>query len=218
MKKIKLSRTQEEIEIGKVICVGRNYAKHAEELGNVVPEIPLLFLKPASVIINTGEDITYPPYSKDMHHEVELVVLIGKDLKNADDKEAEDAILAYAVGLDMTLRDVQSELKSKGHPWTLAKVFDGAGVLGEFTTKNEFNYTGGESIKLWINNELKQSSQLKSMLNSPVSLIKYISTIMKLECGDLIFTGTPEGVGSVNKGDKITAEIEKCRRIETVVK
>ncbi|MCO6474530.1 MAG: fumarylacetoacetate hydrolase family protein [Melioribacteraceae bacterium] len=218
MKKIKLQPAQEEIEIGKIICVGRNYAKHAEELGNIVPENPLLFLKPSSVFIPSGEEITYPSYSNEMHHEVELVVLIGEEIKNADPKEAEDAILGYAVGLDMTLRDVQTKLKSKGHPWTLAKVFDGAGVVGEFISKNEYNYTGEENIKLWINDELKQSSQLKNMLTSPVNLIVYISTIMKLERGDLIFTGTPEGVGVVNKGDIITAEIEKCKKIETIVK
>lgn len=217
MKKIRLSASQEEIEIGKVVCVGRNYAKHAEELGNLIPENPLLFLKPASVLIPSGDKIVYPSYSKEMHHEVELVVLIGADIKNANETEAEEAILGYAVGLDMTLRDVQSELKSKGHPWTLAKCFDTAGVVGEFTAKNDFAYTGEESIKLWINGELKQNSQLKNMLNPPINLIKYISTIMKLERGDLIFTGTPEGVGLVNGGDKITAEIEKCKKIETEI-
>jgi 5-carboxymethyl-2-hydroxymuconate isomerase len=124
MKFAHVKNSENKIPVGKIICVGRNYAEHAKELNNEIPEYPIIFLKPASVLINSGEKIIYPDYSDKMHHEVELVLLIGENVKNADDVTAENAIAGYAVGLDMTLRDIQNELKKKGQPWTLAKCFD----------------------------------------------------------------------------------------------
>src|SRR5690606_10920436 len=116
MKKI-IIKNRDEVPIGKIVCVGRNYAEHAKELGNEIPEKPVIFLKPSSSVIFNGGKIVYPSFSNEMHHEVELVLLIGKTVKNADEKSAEDAIAAYGAGLDMTLRDIQSTLKTKGHPW-----------------------------------------------------------------------------------------------------
>ena len=115
MKKIHIKDSEEEYYIGKIVCVGRNYTAHIIELGNEIPEKPLLFMKPASAVIYSGDNIKYPSFSQEMHHEVELVLLIGKELKNADENEAGKAIAGYAVGLDMTLRDIQNELKKKGH-------------------------------------------------------------------------------------------------------
>ncbi len=218
MKKIKIKNSGKEITVGKIVCVGRNYAKHAEELGNEVPEFPIIFLKPASVLIYSGQHLVHPEYSNDMHHEVELVLLIGKEIKNADSFEAESAIAGYAVGLDMTLRDIQSELKKKGHPWTLAKVFDGAAVVSDFISKSDYNLSGKEKINLKLNDELKQNSSLSNMIFSSVEIVKYISQKMTLEEGDLIFTGTPEGVGKVEKGDKISAEIENIGSLEVKIK
>ena len=121
MKKVQLKNSGEELYCGKLVCVGRNYAEHAKELGNEIPEFPIIFLKPASNIIYGGEKIVYPSYSEDLQHEVELLLLIGKDVKNASSlEEAESAIAGYGVGLDMTLRDLQRDYAKKGQPWTLA--------------------------------------------------------------------------------------------------
>lgn len=218
MKKIRIKNSEKEIQVGKIVCVGRNYVKHAEELGNEVPEFPIIFLKPASVLSYSGDDLIYPDYSEEMHHEVELVLLIGKNIKDASDSEAASAIAAYAVGLDMTLRDIQSELKKKGHPWTLAKVFDGSAIVSDFIGKNDYSLTNNEKISLKLNGELKQNSLLSYMIFSPVDIVKYISQKMTLEEGDLIFTGTPEGVGKVNRGDKVYAEIENVGKLEVEIK
>ena len=208
MKKVNIKNSMEEYYIGKIVCVGRNYTDHIIELGNEIPEKPLLFLKPASAVIFSGEKIKYPNFSKEMHHEVELVLLIGEELSNADEYESEKAIAGYAVGLDMTLRDIQNELKKKGQPWTIAKCFDTSAVLSDFVSSKDYNLTLEEEITLSINGEIRQQERLKLMIFSPTQLVQYISTIMKLERGDLIFTGTPAGVGKVNKGDTLYAEIK----------
>lgn len=217
MKSIRIKNRKEKLDVGKIVCVGRNYVAHAEELGNEVPAFPLIFLKPASVLIHSGENIIYPNYSNEMHHEVELVLLIGETIKNANIKEAEHAITGYAVGLDMTLRDIQSELKKKGHPWTLAKVFDTAAVISDFVSKEDYKLKGDEKISLSVNGELRQSSSLANMIFSSAEIVKYISSKMTLEKGDLIYTGTPAGVGKVMRGDKITAEIENIAYLITTV-
>lgn len=217
MKFLKIKNSNEKIAIGKIVCVGRNYAKHAEELGNEIPEFPLIFLKPASSLIYSGEQIVKPNDSGELHHEVELVLLIGNDVKNANDEEAENAIYGYTVGLDMTLRDIQSELKKKGHPWTLAKVFDTSAVISGITLKKDYQLKGNEKIQLIVNNDLKQSSTLDFMLFNSVQIVKYLSNKFTLEKGDLIFTGTPEGVGAVNPGDKIYASIDGIAKLETAV-
>ncbi len=201
----------------KIVCVGRNYAAHAEELGNEVPSYPLIFLKPFSSLIKSGEKIVCPPFSGEMHHEVELVLLIGKKIKNVAPEEAPGAISGYAVGLDMTLRDVQSELKKKGHPWTLAKCFDTSAVISDFKDASEYKLSGKERITLSVNNQVRQNSSLELMIHSPVELVSYISSVMTLDEGDLIYTGTPAGVGKVEKKDIITAEIENIGKLETEI-
>jgi acylpyruvate hydrolase len=208
MKYITIKNSTEKTPVGKVVCVGRNYAEHARELGNEIPEKPVVFLKPNTAIIYSGEKIIYPGFSEDMHHEVELVLLIGKKVKDVDTKKAEEAISGYGVGLDMTLRDVQSELKKKGHPWTIAKGFDTSAVLSDFVLKKDYKLTLNEIISLSINGTIKQRSKLNTMIFAPSKIVEYISSLMTLEEGDLIFTGTPSGVGKVVKGDKLLAEIE----------
>ncbi len=217
MKYLKVKNSNEEIPIGKIICVGRNYAAHALELGNEVSEFPVIFLKAASNVIYSGENVIHPDYSENLHHEVELVLLIGNTIKNGDDDSAEKAISGYAVGLDMTLRDLQKEFMKKGDPWTLSKSFDTAAVLSEFILKKDYKLRGDESIKLWVNGEIKQNSSIKNIMFDPIKIVKYISTKMTLEKGDLIFTGTPEGVGRVVPGDKIHAEIENIGAIDTEI-
>ena len=208
MKKIHIKNNEDDYYTGKIVCVGRNYADHIIELGNEIPEKPLLFIKPTSAVIYSGDSIKYPSFSQEMHHEVELVLLIGKELKNGDENEARKAIAGYTVGLDMTLRDIQNELKKKGHPWTIAKCFDTSAVLSDFVLVKDYDLTLGEKISLSINGEIRQQEKLSQMIFSPAQLVQYISTIMKLERGDLIFTGTPAGVGKVTRGDTLHAEIK----------
>ena len=208
MKKIYIKNREEEYYIGKIVCVGRNYTDHIIELGNEIPEKPLLFIKPSSAVIFSGENIKYPRFSQEMHHEVELVLLIGEELKNANENESEKAIAGYAVGLDMTLRDIQNELKKKGHPWTIAKCFDTSAVLSDFVSSKDYKITLAEEMSLSINGDIRQKEKLNLMIFTPAQIVQYISTIMKLERGDLIFTGTPAGVGKVNRGDTLRAEIQ----------
>ena len=208
MKTLKIKNNTEELEIGKIVCVGRNYAEHALELGNEIPEKPVVFLKPTSAIIYSGDEIKYPPFSEEMHHEVELVLLIGNKIKDASLLGAENSIAGYGVGLDMTLRDVQTNLKSKGHPWTIAKCFDTSVVLSEFVLKDDRNLTLDEEIYLNVNDDVRQKDKLNKMIFKPVELVQYLSSLMTLEQGDLIFTGTPKGVGKVQSGDVIKAGIE----------
>lgn len=217
MKFITIKKSLEKIPAGKIVCVGRNYAEHARELGNEIPEKPVVFLKPDSSIIFSGDKIIYPPISSDMHHEVELILLIGKTIKNADKIQAEEAITGYGVGLDMTLRDVQSELKKKGHPWTIAKGFDTSAVISDFILKKDYKLTLNEEISLSIDGAVKQKAKLSTMIFSPVTVVEYISTLMTLEKGDIIFTGTPAGVSKVEKGDRLFAEITGVASLECSV-
>ena len=217
MKYIKFKTGQEKVPIGKIVCVGRNYAAHAMELGNDVPEFPIIFLKTASNVIFSGEPVVHPPYSNNLQHEVELVLYIGEDVKNASSESAESAIHGFTAGLDMTLRDLQFQFKEKGEPWTLAKSFDTAAVLAEIVLKDEYKLRGDESIFLSVNGTVRQNSSIKNMVFSPVEIVKYISARMTLEKGDLIFTGTPEGVSRVIQGDKIEAGIENIGIISTQI-
>ncbi|WP_337865415.1 fumarylacetoacetate hydrolase family protein [Ignavibacterium sp.] len=208
MRTVKIKNSAKEFPIGKIICVGRNYVEHIQELGSEIPEKPVIFLKPATAVIYSGDKIKYPDFSQDMHHEVELVLLIGSTIKNADLQTAENSIAAYGVGLDMTLRDVQNELKKKGHPWTIAKCFDTSAVLSDFILKSDYKLSLNEEIYLKVNDEIKQKDSIAKMMFKPAELIQYISSLMTIEAGDLIFTGTPKGVGKVNKGDKLEAGLE----------
>jgi len=214
MKKIKIQNSNKEFTVGKIVCVGRNYVEHAKELGNEVPEKPVIFLKPSSALIFSGDKIIYPSFSSEMHHEVELVLLMGKKIKNGNISEAEDAIIGYGVGLDMTLRDIQNELKKKGHPWTIAKCFDTSAVVSDFILKENYQLTLNEKISLSINGTIKQGEKLNKMIFNPAQLVEYISSLMMLEEGDLVFTGTPAGVSKVNKGDKLSAEINGIAKLE----
>ena len=207
MKTIIIKNTNTKIEVGKMICVGRNYADHAKELGNEVPNKPVVFIKPASSIIYSGGEIIHPKFSDNLHHEVELLLLIGKDIKDADIKNSEEAIIGYGLGLDMTLRDLQNEAREKGDPWTVAKCFDTSAVISEFILKKDYNLTLDEEITLTVNNKIRQKEKLNKMLFKPVEIVEYISSLMTIEKGDIIFTGTPAGVGRVVQGDVLTASI-----------
>lgn len=207
-KEIVIKNSEQRIPINKIVCVGRNYVEHIHELGNEVPEKPVVFLKPNSAVIYSGNEIIYPDYSNEMHHEVELLLLIGKTIKNASLDEAEDAIIGYGIGLDMTLRDVQDELKKKGHPWEKSKCFDTSAVISEFILKKDYQLSLEEELILKVNDEFRQKDKLQKMIFKPAQIVEYLSSILTLEYGDIIFTGTPQGVSKVNKGDKLYASLD----------
>jgi len=158
-------------------------------------------------LIFTGGEINHPDYGNELHHEVELVLLVGETVKKVKGVEAEKAIIGYGVGLDMTLRDVQNELRKKGDPWTIAKCFDTSAVISDFVLKKDYQLKSDEKLELKVNGVVKQSDNLKSMIFNPAEVVEYISSIMTLEKGDLIFTGTPAGVSRVNRGDKLEARL-----------
>jgi acylpyruvate hydrolase len=217
MKTARIKNSKEEFTVGKIVCVGRNYAEHAKELGNEVPEKPVLFLKPVSAIIYSGDEIIHPDFGNELHHEVELVLLIGETIKKANKSQAEKAIVGYGVGLDMTLRDVQNELKKKGNPWTLAKCFDTSVAISDFVLKKDFQLKLDEKLELKVNRIIKQSDTLKNMIFNPAEIVEYISSVMTLENGDLIFTGTPAGVGKINRGDKLEAKLGEIAALSCTV-
>jgi len=214
LNKIKIQNSNKEFIVGKIVCVGRNYAEHAKELGNEIPDKPVLFLKPPSAIIYSGGNIVYPDFSNEMHHEVELVLLIGEKISKANLEKAEGAIIGYGVGLDMTLRDIQSEAKKRGHPWTVSKCFDTSAVVSDFVLKENYTLTLDEEISLFVNGVIKQKDQLNKMIFNPAPIVEYISSLMTLEEGDLIFTGTPKGVSKVNRGDKLEAKLSGVAKLE----
>lgn len=218
MKTIRLSQSKEEIAVGKIICLGRNYADHAKEMGAEVPSEPVLFLKPSSAIISNGENIIRPSFSQQLHHEVELVVAVSKSGKNIDVSRAFEYVLGYGVGLDMTLRDVQGEAKKKGLPWSVAKGFDTSAPISEIIPKNQIPDPKQLEIRCLVNGTERQHTSISRMLFPIEKIISYCSTIFTLEEGDLIFTGTPEGVGVVNDGDVIEAELLGYTKITHHVK
>ena len=188
------------LKIGKLICLARTYKKHAEEMNSKVPEDPLLFLKPASSVIFDGDSIIFPKMSKCLHHEVELGVVIGKKCKNVFSKDALDYVLGYCVTLDITARDIQSIAKKNGWPWGIAKGFDTFAPISKVVLKEEIANSNNLDLSLRVNGKIKQNSNTKNMIFSVEQIIEYVSRIMTLEPGDLIMTGTPEGVGEIKKG------------------
>ena len=203
---------------GKLLCIGRNYAAHAAELGNAVPTEPMVFLKPASALVESGSDIILPAQSQDVHHEVELVCLIGERGKDIPEAEALRHVVGYAVGLDMTARDLQQKAKDKGHPWSVAKGFDTFAPLGTFVPASEVPDPQALGIRLTIDGDVRQDGHTSDMIFPVARLIAYCSTIFTLMPGDLLFTGTPEGVGPVKPGNWLEATIDGLPALHAGVK
>ena len=198
--------------VGKVVCVGRNYAAHAAELGNDVPTRPLLFIKPGSSIVNFDEPIAAQFYDipRDtyyaVHYETELCIRLGRDLKKVSIEEIvamPDVIDGVTLGLDLTLRELQNELKAQGHPWERAKCFDGSTVLGEWVDPKTFEDYNHVTYQMYINNKLTQDGDTAMMLFPVYDLLSEISHAFSLQAGDVIMTGTPSGVGALNQGDQV---------------
>jgi 2-keto-4-pentenoate hydratase/2-oxohepta-3-ene-1,7-dioic acid hydratase in catechol pathway len=206
------------IAIGKLVCLARTYKKHAEEMESKIPENPILFLKPASSVIFDGESIIIPEMSKCIHHEVELGVVIGKECKKVSKNNAMNYVLGYCLALDITARDIQSELKKKGFPWGIAKGFDTFAPLSSVVLKE--NVTDPHNLDIWlkVNGEIKQSSNTKNMIFSVGKIIEFVSNIMTLVPGDMIMTGTPEGVGEITSGDIIEAGLGDICSLKVDVK
>ena len=202
------SDRREELRIGKIICLARTYAKHAEEMNAKVPPDPVVFLKPASAIIFSGESIIYPSSSQCVHHEIELGVVIGEKTKEITIENAEEYILGYCIGLDITARDLQMEAKKKGLPWTISKGFDTFAPISNIVDKNDVRNPHDITLDLRVNDELRQCESTAHLVWKIPELISYISRIMTLEIGDLILTGTPSGVSEIRKGDRIHASAD----------
>jgi acylpyruvate hydrolase len=192
---------------GKIICIGRNYAKHAAEMGSAVPDEPMLFLKPPTALVGHGGRVVLPEKSTDVHHEVELVAVIGRGGKDIPRESALEHVDGYAVGLDMTARDIQSAAKKKGHPWSVAKGFDTFAPLGEIVSAKEVGDPQELRVTLTVNGETRQDGSTADMIFPVADLVAYCSSIFTLMPGDLIYTGTPEGVGPVHDGDELVATV-----------
>jgi 2-keto-4-pentenoate hydratase/2-oxohepta-3-ene-1,7-dioic acid hydratase in catechol pathway len=203
-----LDGTHIHFPIGKVVCVGRNYAEHAKELNNPVPTEPLLFIKPGSCVVEAEGGFSIPSDRGGVHYEAEIAVLIGKPLsRKPNQEEVLDAISGFAPALDLTLRDVQAKLKEKGYPWEVAKSFDGACVLAPFVSSDAVSDLTDIGIRLSINGEVRQDGTSAAMLNPILPIIAHIAGHFSLQPGDVILTGTPAGVGPLNQGDELLLEL-----------
>ena len=207
MKSIRIRGTDEELPVGKILCLGRNYMEHAKEMHAEFPKKPILFLKPSTAIVHDGEEIILPPISRQLHHEVELVVAIGKKAKSIKGAEAKAYVLGYGVGLDMTLRDLQNEAKKNGLPWSVAKGFDTSAPVSDIIPASQVSNPQDLEFRCSVNGSERQHGSARDMIFPIEAIITYISSIFTLEPGDLIFTGTPEGVGEIKDGDVIEAEL-----------
>lgn len=186
----------------KIICIGRNYAEHAKELNNPVPSRPVVFMKPASALLVNNKPLYYPEFTRDLHYEVEVVLKIAKNGRHVQPEFAGGYYKEVSLGIDFTARDLQQELKEKGQPWEVAKGFDGSAVLGRFISLDKLDRQAIE-FELKKNGEAVQHGNTRDMLFSFEEIIVYVSRFFKLQMGDLIFTGTPAGVGPVQIGDTL---------------
>lgn len=192
----------------KIICIGRNYVEHAQELNNEVPADPVFFMKPDTAVLQPGRAFYIPDFSNDIHYEAELVLKINKEGKNIPEEFAGRYYDHITVGIDFTARDIQQRQKEKGLPWEPAKAFDGSAVVGHFVPLNSLPDVANISFSLTQNDNLKQQGTNAMMIFSFNKIIAYVSTFITLRKGDLIYTGTPKGVGRINKGDHINCFLE----------
>lgn len=203
------------IPVHTIFCIGKNYEKHAKELGSTLPSSPMVFLKPVTTICTTESTVEIPSLSNEVHHEAELVIAISKGGKNIPIDDALDHVAGFGIGIDFTARDLQRQAKEKGHPWALAKGFDNFAPIGEFIA-----YEGQDlsdlHITLTVNDEVRQHGHTGDMIFNVAKLISYLSEQFTLSEGDLIFTGTPEGVSAVKAGDVVKASLNSDQSNVTV--
>lgn len=194
------------LDVSRVFCIGRNYTEHVRELANVVPQKPVVFIKPSTCLVAPGEKIHFPKHGSELHHEVEIVVKVGRQGRAATEEEALTFVSAITIGLDLTLRDVQSELKKKGLPWEIAKAFEQSAPIGEFVPYDGSLDLKNISFGCKVNGIGKQKGNSGEMIFSIPGLLVELSKIWVLRPGDLIYTGTPSGVGPLEIGDTIEIE------------
>ncbi len=227
MAELKVKGSGETVEVKNVFCVGKNYVDHINEINipgikNEIPETPVIFLKPYTAIETNGNIVKIPEFNRiaisgNLQNEVELVIVIGKDGDNIPEENALDHIYGYAVGIDFTLRDLQTEMKKTGKPWAVAKGFKTSSPVSDVVKKEEIEDVQSLDIKLVINGEEKQSANTKLMIFSVKYIVHYLSYIFGLRKGDIIFTGTPAGITQLRTGDKVHAEIQNIGELNVEI-
>ncbi len=202
----------------KIICIGRNYIDHAKELNNPVPKVPVFFMKPDTALIQKHNPFFYPEFSNDIHFETELVIKISKNGRHIEERFAHKYYDEIGIGLDLTARDLQSECKKKGLPWEIAKAFDNSAPLGSFKHITEFEDINNINFSLNVNGEQRQAGNSADMIFNFNHIISYLSQFITIKLGDLIFTGTPAGVGPIKIDDHFEAYIEDEKMLDLRVK
>ena len=202
----------------KIICIGRNYAEHAKELNNAIPTEPVYFMKPDTALLKDGEPFYFPDFTKDLHHEIEIVLKINKVGKHIAEEFAHKYYDEIGLGIDFTARDLQTIAKEKGLPWEKAKAFDSSAPLGKFIPKSQLGNLSDIRFELKINGESRQIGNTNDLLFSFDKIIAYVSKFVTLKVGDLIYTGTPSGVGPVHIGDRLQGYIKDDLFLEFEVK
>mgnify|MGYP001325870920 FL=1 len=202
----------------KIIAIGRNYAEHAKELNNPVPAVPVIFMKPDTAVLKDNKPFYHPEFSTDIHHEIELVLKVSKEGKHIAQKFASTYFDEIGLGIDFTARDIQQKHKEKGLPWELAKAFDNSAPVSKFIPKSEFKDLGNLNIRLDLNDNTVQEGNTKDLLFSFEYIIAFVSQYITLKKGDLIFTGTPKGVGKVNIGDHLCGYLEDQKLLDFYIR
>jgi fumarylpyruvate hydrolase len=202
--------------VRRIYCIGRNYAEHAKEMGSEPTSRanPVFFMKPADAIVPGGGDIPYPSATRDLHHEVEMVVALGQGGRDIDAKDAPACVFGYGVGLDLTRRDLQAAMKAKGLPWDVAKGFDASAPVSALRTVAETGHPEHARLTLAVNGEMRQDTDIADMVFPVAEIIAELSKLFELKQGDLVFTGTPAGVGPLLRGDRFRAELQGIAQLE----
>ena len=208
---------QQAVKVNNIYCIGRNYVEHIAELHNETPSEPVVFLKPNNSLLNQGSIINLPAYSQSVHYECELVLLIGQDADGDTPDEITSIIAAYGVGLDLTARDVQSQLKAKGLPWTKAKGFRGAACVSDFVAASALSNPQDCTFSLHINGVLRQQGQTSHMIYPLAAILQELATNYGLKAGDVVFTGTPAGVGELYAGDVLQLDLAQLVQAQFTV-
>ncbi len=204
-----VAESNQTFPVGRIYCVGRNYAEHAREMGHDPQrEPPFFFMKPADAVVPNGASLAFPRATKDLHHEIEMVVAIGRDGADIPVERALDHVFGYGVGLDMTRRDLQGEAKKMGRPWEMGKAFDGSAPCTALKTVAMIGHPAQGAIWLKVNGVVKQKGDLSEMIWNVPEMISYLSKLITLRAGDLIMSGTPAGVGPVGRGDKLEGHVD----------
>lgn len=214
---VEVTGTNERFPVRRIYCVGRNYLAHIREMGNDERKPPFFFQKPSDAIVSNGGEFKYPTQSENVHHEIELVIAIVKRGKNISVENALDHVYGYSLGIDMTRRDHQNKAKADGKPWEAAKSFDHSAPIGSIRPVSEIGHPNSGRIWLAVNGEIRQDSDLSLQIWNVQESISHLSKLFEVMPGDLIFTGTPDGVGPVNQGNEITGGIDGIGQIKISV-